>query len=413
MRAARTCLCLLALPAFAVSPAGAAGDEPLVARKVEVSAGPLLLFTTSTRNAGDTLYVLDPQAGGRPQLLSPTAYTFGNFHRLGRQEILLSTFETVCRLDLSRGTVVPLMGGQFRLLAVDGLTFFLREPREEGAAGSRLFTFRPGRTPELMPLEETPFRRVLAITAEELWLIRGEPAALWTLSKDGKQRRKVFEFERGRAPTTHAFSPNRKLLAVALATETSGRDFQDLVVIHLATGREIYRLGKIPTEVSPISSHGSHLAFTWLDGERLRYSETKITARDGFLATGYFQWVDVNVLTGERLREKKYTEDLGLSHRRPPAEARAGPPKRLPLGLFDLEGDRLFYRGGSQPVAQTLKGVAGWRVWAARVAPGGRWAALHLYLGTHSRLYLVDGQAKRSYLVTQESVNSLTWLPAR
>jgi hypothetical protein len=425
MRTARTCLCLAALLLSALP--GANAQRKRTARPVKLSGGPLLLFTTQTKAAGDTLHAVDPQVSVRPQLVSETAYGFHDFHRLGRGEILLSSLHNLHRLDLRKGTVRPLAPGRrLELLIASGSSFFvlerLNEPdgTYEARPRLKLFAFRPGRSKELVPLEETPFESVLEVTPDRLWLIGGKPPALWELTRDGKQRRKVFVFDRDALPYrfTHEFSPNGKLLAVGVATRAFYT--QDLLVIHLATGRQIYDLRNIPLALSSISSAFPRLFFTWLDGERLRYSESRLTATEPF-AEGYFRWVEVNVLTRQRLGEEKYTDRLGLQHSKPRADGHTfqfpgNRPGRLRVGLFDRDGDTLYYRGDRRPAVEGLKDVAGWRVWRLQVAPDGRWAALQMISGIparRSRLYLVDGREKRAYTVSEQFADSLTWLPAR
>jgi hypothetical protein len=424
MRTFRTCLCLFAL-ALPAAP-GANAQEKRTARPVKLSGGPLLLFTTQANAVGDTLYAVDPEVSVRPQLVSDTAYRIHGFHRLGRGELLLSSFRSLHRLDLRKGAVRPLAPGRrLELLNASGSTFLVLEWLNEpdltyaGRPRLKLFAFRPGQAKELVPVEETPFESVLEVTPDRLWLIGGKPPALWELSPEGRRRRKVFVFDRDALPYqfTHEFSPNGKLLAVGVATKASFFT-RDLLVIHLATGRQLYELRSICLDHSSISSSFPSLCFTWLDGERLRYSETRITANVGLISQqGYFRWVDVNVLTRQRLGEKRYTETLGISHTKPPADGPAPkPPGRLRVGLFDRDGDTLYYRGDRRPVVEGLKGVAGWRVWRLQVAPEGRWAALQMISGIpakHSRLYLVDGREKQAYTVTEQFADSLTWLPAQ
>jgi hypothetical protein len=151
--------------------------------------------------------------------------------------------------------------------------------------------------------------------AKQFLVVRGQPPTLWAVGKDGKGKQRVFEFDREAVPPlfTAEFSPSGNRLAVGVATKDSFFRFRDLLVIDVKAGRLACSIPRVPVRVSVLSSSSPSLEFTWLDDERLRYSESRVTEEGA-----YFQWVDVNIVSGKRLGEKPYSQHLGLSHEKPP-----------------------------------------------------------------------------------------------
>src|SRR5205823_9164427 len=107
-------------------------------------------------------------------------------------------------------------------------------------------------------------------TADRFWLVRGRPAALWSVGKDGTGKRKFFEFDPETVPSllTTEFSPDGGRLAVGVATTRSFHRFRDLAVVDLATGKAAFQLKQVPVGLPWISSHTPMLSCTWLDARR-------------------------------------------------------------------------------------------------------------------------------------------------
>ncbi len=213
--------------------------------------------------------------------------------------------------------------GPLELMTVEGDLYYCREViKEDSAAFSiegdrvkdapepsyRLCVMRNAGARAVSTIDAEPFGSLLEISKDHFWVLRGNPVALWKISKDGREKKKLFVLPDECVPSlsTHAFSPDGKQLAFGLATRASFFKFRDLIVFDLATGKQIFKESQIHVEASGLSSHAPRLKVTWLDQDRIRFSETKLTSKEEtFDREGYFQWVDVNIRTGKRLQEKK------------------------------------------------------------------------------------------------------------
>jgi hypothetical protein len=411
------------------SPLLAGRDEKVVLRPVQVGRGPLLVFDVGGYFVRERLYVFDPQTHSKPQLLSTTPYTLTQFHRLERDVLLIGGFNDVYQAKLSRGTIEPILPGtRLNLLEGERPRFYLYDEHASPMmiVSARVQPYllyvmdtRQGRKP--LPLSTRPVEKILATTPDAFWVIRAEPAELWKIARDGSGEQKVFQFQTGLLPSgfTHAFSPDGSRLAVGVGTLRQFLTSRDLLVIHLPSGRRLFSLERIPLQLTSVSSHIPLLRMRWLDDHRLRYSETKIT-EEGDLVKGYQQWVDVHVSTGKRLQERPYTKSLGMWHKVPPDDTEPEPPgksKRQRVGLFEMDGDALYYGDAREPVTASWREVAGWTTSSVHVERGGRWAAVVLYSGggndQRRRLYVVDGEKRAVRYSTEQSVGSVTWLPQR
>jgi hypothetical protein len=435
---------LLLVLALGFRPQELRGEEPLKINPVKVSGGPLLLFKAGIQWAGDSLFAYDPQTHSRPQLLSGTAYTIRGFHRLGRQVLLLEEFDNLYLAHLKRGTIKPLLRGRRLIfLRAEGSTFFLLEKLNNSEEGRywlqdnkkgdarivkfpqpllRLWALQAKTPPRPAVFQRMTFQRVLAVTRNWFWVIRGQPPVLWKIHKDGKRKGKVYEFAKGSVPPlfSWAFAPNRRLLAVGVARRDSFYKYRDLLVIDIRRCKLVFRLTRVPMTVSSFYSGIPYLKFTWLNNRRIRYSETKITdpGNQGLPPEGYFRWVDVDVVSRERLREKKYSTYLHLRHRKPPGEQKgaiAKKARRGPVGFFEKGGNRLYYRGSRQPVTASLGENNQWQTQDVAISLDGRWAAFTAIRtakdGRHFFLYVADGKTKRIRRLSNKLQGSMTWLP--
>src|SRR5262249_10992340 len=203
------------------------------------------------------------------------------------------------------------------------------------------------------------------------------PPSLWKLSGDGKTETKVFEFDREWKSCkswkiSAELSPNGRYMAL-------GNDNGILQVLDLGERKVLWTIKDIPLPVMYISPRSPRLQFTWMDNDRLRFSETANLVGRRW-ENAFFQWVDVRARNGKRLKTYPYTESLASEHVKP-SPGVDSLKETFTEGLFDgVWGKHFFYRGEKESITDALaKGKtreAGDSPWSFQVSPDGRWAVL-------------------------------------
>ena len=323
---------------------GLAGDEVGEAIPVTVGDGPLLFMMRSIEKAGereDVHLVVNPEKDATPRPFLNVKGYVRPVHRFGRNLLLMEDLGVPARmgrglffLHLGRGkTGFLLKDRRTALVKADERSIvFLEVEREAGwPAGWAEYKLGEGdketedaavisgpepryrlRVQDADPaatsrvLWDAAIERVLEIRDDGLWVITAKPSpAIWRLSPNGKERLKIVGLEEKWVPSllSHRFSPNGKKLALGVAKKNRFFKTRDLVVVDVRKRKVILELKNIPVQVHPFSSFSPWLAMVWLDDERILFSETKVTARRSRLSfDGYFQWWDLDVPTGKRLR---------------------------------------------------------------------------------------------------------------
>ncbi len=245
---------------------------------------------------------------------------------------------------------------------------------------------------------------MLLVSDNYFWLILDSAKPeLWRISKDGKDKKKIIDMpsEWTLSMLTAGLSPNGKLLAIGVTNNNDFFGHRDLIIIDIEKSTIAYEYKGIPVQVSPLSSQSPSLNFIWLTDDTIRFSETVPISKK--INDGYFQWVDLEVATGKRLLEQKYSS-IELAH----SDPAGGKPIRRTEGFFDVQWNKLFFKGEAEPIACTSYNKKGFSSELA-ACPGGEWAAYICY--EDSIVYLVNGRDKTKKKIAEGYYYALCWLP--
>lgn len=429
---------MIPLASFLVPFVAAFGGDVSVFPVRDVPDGPLLLATQPDESTGrrrEALFVIDP-TGVRPP--ARALVTDGNHTvraRVGRGVLLVAVHgpTRLFRLDLERGEARSLFGDAIAdLVSLDGTRVFLveslarhdigyrlaesTESKKGGAVAiesaprpaERLLVVDDAASPEAAarPLAgASPFVAILAETRDLFFVVREEPIALVAIPKDGSGERVIATLPDDLVPTlmTADVSPSGRLVGVGAADRSDFFGHRHLFVADVEKGGIVFEKRRIPVAVSKFSSQSPSLVFTWLDDERLRYSESRSTAIEPDAA-----WVDIRIPSGEVLATTP-RGPVGLWHDKPlrDGEAAAAPVEsdRRSEGLFDLEPGRLFYRGEKSPLLDTVD-ARGQMTWAEiSVSRDGRYAAFRDQNGA----VIADGESKSTRVALPGWCYALHW----
>ncbi len=370
------------------------------------------------------------------------------------------------KIGLPGKTIEPVADGRkFTLLEQDGSRMFVLEHlvKEPFDLTTTLVSglesvkdrFRIHRVEAQSGLEPqvfdpTPIQSVLFSDEESFWILRNNH--LWQLSKDGRSNRQICEVGLIRRAV---FSPDKNLIALdvpqAKSPDDSSRENRTVLRVIDRSGKSVFSSQKIDIEVSGFSSFMPALQFAWMDNNKIRFSETVITKRDSMLNEGYFQWTDIDIKSGARTAHKAYSNTLGLMHECPVPPGKQRETKRTKIGLFDVEHAtsqpyistvlsnqvkygkslrlaylspstagvedwqaKIYYAGSSESIniLETLpKARTPWTQVAVQISPDGRWAVLRFANGENqTRLYLVDGEKRKTMLLSDQYGGYESWL---
>ena len=254
----------------------------------------------------------------------------------------------------------------------------------------------------------------LLISGDYFWFILGDTKnELWRVSKDGLDKKKIIDIpSEWYIPMLNVeLSPNGKLLALGVANTNNDNSLEqrDLIIVDTEKSTIVYEYKRINVEVCHPSNTIPSLNFIWLNNETIRFSETAIISQTNrFKFQGYFQWVDLEIATGKRLLEQKYGA-IGSSHEYPSKDTLiVEKPLRRTEGFFDVQWDKLFFKGEPEPIACIHYNKKGFSSEFA-VCPGGEWATYICY--EDSIVYLVNGKDKTKKKIAEGYCYALFWLP--
>jgi hypothetical protein len=256
----------------------------------------------------------------------------------------------------------------------------------------RVFDLAAG-TPSRSLLDAT-VRSVAAVRKEGLWaIVHGEPPSLWLIPRDAKDPRKVLDLDPSWVPslTTGSFSPGGTHLALGVCRPDAFFRERDLVVVDVAKGIVTFERRGIPTQQPGSSSAIPSLHVSWVDEDRIRFTESVV--KGGALGV-HTTRVELNLRTKERSEVPP----------EPPA------PTRWDEGLFTREWDKLYFKGDSEPIVARGKDPPG-RQMGIAVSPDGRWATYFDDEDGPSH-WLVDGKERSKRIIVRSWHHTLQWLPA-
>jgi len=375
---------LLTLPGFAAAPG--------------VGADPLLFVA---RESGRTtrVRVVQARTGPRASVLWRGIEALPEA-RLDRERVLVSVPHGLAVLDLDSGEVEPVEPeGGSELLSVDRtrgeILFYTHldspehfmeltlEPLGEDYRAvewvepvAALQAIPMDLSDPHRPLFDRPVQRVVAASDDVLLVVEARPSTtLWAVPRDGTPPRAIADLDPDwiLTLTTSALSPDGGLLAFGAAHRDRYYHARDLLVLDLETGETVLDRREVPASVSPISSFAPRLELAWLDDHTLRHCETAGDV-DGDFSNARFQWVDVDVRTGERVAEHPYSK-VKLRHAPPPRDTEpAAPVESAPAdaGILAVSPDGRW-AVTQEPDARVLwldDRVQGSRVRLARGEPG-------------------------------------------
>ena len=276
--------------------------------------------------------------------------------------------------------------------------------------------------PALPDLPRTLFpervEKVLSESAEHFFVrTRGPPGMLWRVARRNGRTARVAPFRKWWSlwgVDFHA-SPDGSRLAVATTrglgdVERAGADTGPSIMILDVESGDLRVVAKdIPIGVSLISSSMPRLALVWLDGHRLRFSETEMSDDPDGPFEGRFRWVDMDVRTGERLAVRRYGK-LGLSHETPPRDIGGFDGgeysySKWSTNRFRREKNRVFFVGDDEPAAE----IVGKHTRVVR-SPDGETAAL--LAAPDAALTILDGRAHAVWTVPGEGWRAFSFVPA-
>ncbi|MBW1879103.1 MAG: hypothetical protein JRJ84_12130, partial [Deltaproteobacteria bacterium] len=339
-------------------------------RALEVGDGPLLFLV---RALGSSPHVVVVEAGsGQPARILLRGARMAPEARLDRSRVLVTLEDGLAMLDLAHAQVQPLMpGGGAELLSIDRtrgeILFYTHldsadhiigvalEPHgddyraiEWDESRATLHVAAMDLKEPARPLFDRPVRRVVSGSGATLLVVEASPNnTLWSVPRDGTAPKAIADLDPDWIPAllTSARSPNGRFLALGATHRDRYHHSRDLVVLDLETGERVLERAEVPASVSPISSFAPRLHLAWVDDRTLRHCETRGDVEEDF-SNASFQWVDLDIETGERLAEHRYSK-VGLRHLPPPID---------PVPLPPSEGEE-----------QPDEGIIG-------VSPDGRWA---------------------------------------
>lgn len=417
----------------------AATDVPEIA-KAAVGRGPALFFIQPDSSSGhrrEALYVADPAAPAPAQRVLTVDGNLRVLARVDAARFLVQLFGEsggLFLVDLAEGKARKLdPAGRPDFLGIVGRqAWFVSSARpaeygykiKDGAGGPRvasqphpsqvLYSAALDVAGEAKAVGDDDVARVLELRDGECWaVVNGPTPELRRIPLAGGPSTLALDLGADAMPEllTQALSPSGNLLAVGIARTGDPFDHRALVAVDLRTRKTIFSLPEIATTVSPLSSQMPYLEMTWVDENTLRFSETQPDASGGAARmSGSFVWVDLEVKTGKRLRERRYS-GLELRHTKPPADDAlpADARTRIALGEFERESWRFFYAGEKEP----LRDGGGQEIDAATekaFSPDGRWLAVAAK--DSSEVAVMDGLERRTRRVIQGWGYELTWMPA-
>lgn len=400
-------------------PPAATGSEWDVAVSPSPPGPILVAIRTSSTDAErrHTLVRVDPLA---PTAVEEVASWTGNAEvqaRLTRDRLLVERWGDggLYVLDLATGTTAPVLeeGKTSLLRVVDGRLLFWWDHvvPEIGFALERVGdTARvasgpaPRRSLWSVPADGSapPVSMGERVYAHQL---ASDGAATFVLTADRDPElvevpavgapRRIASLGTGFIPSmiSAAVSPDGASVAIGLAPETDFFGKRDLVVLERATGEEQLRLQGIECRVSRMSSVAPSLDLAWLDARTVRFSESVL---DETGEGGFFQRVDVDVTTGERVAESPYTTRLRMYHQA--VDAEPFDPAR-----FRFEGRTLRWSADDE-AGLDLTGAE------TLISPSGRWLVVRSDRLSPSRR-LFDGET-RAMTALPDDLVSFQWLPS-
>lgn len=435
MRSSPSLLPLLVLTSCLLATRSAAADPPVL-HPATVGKGPVLFLTQPDESSGhreEALFVADPTAAGEAQRVLTVKSNLHVLARVDANRFLIQLYQEPRGLylaDLAKGTFRKLdPEGRPDLLGVVGTkVYFVSSARsaeygykiKDGKVASQphpslvLYVADVDREEEAAAVSEDDIERALELRDGACWaVVHGAPPELRRIALDGSGSRKVLELGDDVMPNllTHALSPSGNLLAVGIAHTNDPFEHRALTVLDLRTSEGLLSLDHIPCVVSPLSSQMPYLEMNWVNEETLRYSETHTDGPEGARAmSGSFWWVDLDVKTGKRLQERRYS-GLELRHTQPPADDSLPPAADavIPLGKFARQSWKFFFADEKEPL---LDGC-GKEIDAASgkaFSPDGRWLAVASQDSTDTQL--IDGADKSRRSVLKRWSYELVWMPA-
>ena len=424
----------------------------------KLSNGPLLFLSTRKNDQSEYLQVVDPNTNAHPMRVLSTPESVQVYQRTTQNKFTLlyhgyhpstATWLSAYLIDISAATIKRLIVDT----CVDELTtetdqpwdaqtIFLRKTpktRGMGCCGDsvelhcdfgawQIYSINSEYNAKPHLLTDSWLTHLLEININGIWAITDTPFSIIYIAKDGKSQRKIFNLEENIMPqlTTSRFSPSGRYLALGVVEKQMVHKELRLLVIDLQTLRKKYDLQRIPAWVSPFSSFTPVLEFAWLNDDVIRFSESNVGSdlwwniKSHFskyiddwsgCREGYFQWVDVDINTGKRIRAERYTSDLEIRHLNPADTNPLRGSKRYKKGQFFVieygyGGDetKVYFAGETSPV------VVGNNISEFTVSPDGRWAALVLESNKEHTTLLLDGIRRIKCVLLKEWSYGLQWI---
>ena len=396
---------------------------------VKIASGPLFFATSPVETEGRRIGVhyvtapggvAEPGKSGAPAIeRSPQEWLRcrGNTSlklRLSEMSMLVESYQEprgLAIVDLAAGTTMWVPdGAPHGFLEQDGATLY---HTQSNGRDDWLCRWTIGSSEPPQRVSELALTRIFPRQDASFFVIEsGEPATLWELPPAPAPRRLLGPV--GISDMANLvcveLSPDGKRVAVSSADAGRLSDYR-LRIFDRATGTLVREWKDIDVTISALASSIPALKFCWLDDERLRFSETEsppgVESRG---LSGWMRFVDVDLASGARLREQRYSL-LALGHERPTL-GEPLPPGPRRVGHFAVDGLRLWFAGDAKPFfdAKLHSSSAQWD--DVTVAPAGDFATLVTREGKSFLLELVDGATRARRPLHRSWAYDLAWFPA-
>jgi hypothetical protein len=396
-----------------------------------ISDGPLLAFSTfatgdAGRAGGKALTVFDPQRGASYRALAGIRGPITCEARLDARRALMRPYgdpEGLVVVDFEDESHRLLTPAPFGFVAVVGDEVLHLGEARRGDATLYAADWRRPKAP----------RRVHAGPLIGKPVVRGGVA--FALSAGASPSLLRIDVATGAATSLMPLQPHRLTPRLRISASPDGRrvalvaasaaDLDGagddanrgaaLRVLDASDGTVLGSADSVDIHVSFYSSQTPTLRTAWIDDDRLRWSETFVSAVDPQgRKTESFRFVEWRISTGERKERDAYSP-LGLGHADPERPEDAGSKGgRRAIGLFERDTGLLWFKGDVDPIADVRQSKQhGGEVWQdLTVSQDGVFASVRSGRGAARRLDLFDGRDRSRRTLATGATFDIEWIPA-